>query len=83
MDKLNARMADGRKHACGDNVNPADFQVLASATRLINNQHLKNPALGERLREAYASREHLKRVVENGMALSGVAEVAGRFQSFL
>ena len=83
MDQLDKKMSDGRKHACGENVNAADFRVITMSTGILNNKNLKHAALGERLREAYASREHLKRVVENGMALPGVADVAGRFQSFL
>ena len=69
MDKLNDKMSDGRKHACGENVNAADFRVLTMSTSYWNNQNLKSAALGERLREAFATREHLKRVVENGMQL--------------
>ena len=83
MDKLNDKMSDGRKHAAGENVTAADFRVLTMSTGIVNNQNLKSAALGERLREAYASREHLKRVVDNGMQLQGVADVAGKFNTFL
>ena len=83
MDKLNVFFSDGRKHACGENVCAADFRVLAIASGLINNYHMKNPSLGEKLRSAFDKRVHLRRVVANGMELPGVANTAAKFETYI
>ena len=81
--KLNDRFSDGRKHATGATVCAADFRLLFHNTAIINNDSAKNPTLSQKLREAYANMPHLKRVIDNGMALPGVAAKSAEFKTFL
>ena len=64
MDKMEARWADGRAHACGANLSAADFTLLTSYTQLIANPNLRNPSLGERLLAHFNTLPNHQRILE-------------------
>ena len=72
MEGLNARFADGRKHAAGENITAADFRLLTIGTSIIENKSLKIPALQERLHEMAKGLENIQRVVDNAKAIPGL-----------
>merc|ERR550539_428649 len=76
LTKMNERYSDGRKFCCGENPTAADFRLLAMSTSLVNNSSLKNPALGEKLREVWGGCDNLKRIEENVKAMPGISDAA-------
>merc|ERR1712156_1369004 len=71
---FDARFADGRKFAAGENPAAADFQLACYVTRIMANPNAKNPKVPAAVKEAFEGAENLQRVINNIRGLNGIAD---------
>ena len=74
LGKIDEKLADGRKYSAGENVTAFDFRLLTISTGICNNETLKVPALGEKLRALWAKHENIVRVEANLKELPNMAD---------
>mmetsp|Transcript_39502 Transcript_39502/g.51708 ORF Transcript_39502/g.51708 Transcript_39502/m.51708 type:complete len:107 (+) Transcript_39502:451-771(+) len=65
LERLNIRWVDGRKHIAGNNLSPADFNLLAFYTSMVTNKGLYKSQIAQKLTEKVNELDNVRRVIES------------------